>query len=316
MNYGQILSRAWQITWRWKILWVLGFLTALSSSLSSGSNLSYRMNDSDVAKWALDLPAWPNAALWLSLIGCGVLLLLLALSVLSVIATGGLIAGVQQVEEEGSTGLRAAWRVGVRRFWRMLGISLLVELPVVLLALVVVLLLAFGIVGLTNTGVDSTGGMAAAHTMSVLCGGLLCCTLVPIGIALTMVTTYAQRAAIVDDLPWIQALQRGWQVFRTHLGPSLVLGLINVAIGLAVGIVLGLVALPILLALFALFQADGVTTLFIVLSICAGLVAFAIYGFVEAILSTFIAAAWTLAYRQLTIGKPSAGLGVEPTQEP
>ncbi len=313
MNYGQILSRAWSITWRWKVLWVLGFLTALSSSLSSGTNLSYRMNDTDVANWALDLPAWPNAVLWLSLIGCGALVLALALAVLSVIATGGLIAGVQQVEEEGTTSLRSAWRVGVRRFWRLFGISLVVELPVFLLVLVVVLLLAFGIVGLTNTLTDSTGGMAIAHTVSVVCGSLLCCTLLPIGIALTMVTTFAQRAAILEELPWIQAVTRGWQVFRDHLGPSLILWLISVAIGLAVGILLGLVALPIVLALFALFEADGATALFIVLAVCAGVVSFAIFGFVEAVQGTFTSAAWTLAYRHLTAREPT---GVESTPEP
>ena len=26
MDFGKVIGRAWQITWRWKILWVLGFL--------------------------------------------------------------------------------------------------------------------------------------------------------------------------------------------------------------------------------------------------------------------------------------------------
>jgi len=312
MNYGQILSRAWQITWRWKILWVLGFLTALYSSLSSGSNLSYRLDDADLAKWALDLPAWPNAALWLSLIGCGALLLILALPVLSVIATGGLISGVQQIEEEGSTSLSGAWRVGVRRFWRLLGISLLTMLPVLVLAVVAAVLLAMGIVPVASTS-DSTAGARTAGILSVVCGGALCCVLIPLGLALTAVATYAQRAAILEELLWIESIKRGWQVFKSHLGPTVLLWLILLALGLAAGVLLGLVAFPVILALVALWQVDGATAWYIGLAVCAGLVGFIVYGLVNAILGTFTSAAWTLAFREITAGAPSA---TEPMFEP
>jgi hypothetical protein len=322
MNFGQVVSRAWQITRRWKVLWVLGFLVGLSSSISGGLNLSYRVSDTEMADWAYSLSRWPNATFWIVLIAGLTLVLLIALTVLSVVATGGLIAGVRQVEDEGSTTLRHAWRVGVRHFWRLFGLSLLVMLPAFLVTLVTIALLAFGIVGLTNSGIDSTGGMAVAHTLSVVCGSLLCCILVPIGVALGIVTTYAQRAAILENLPWIQAVQRGWQVLRGRLGPSLLLWLIYFAIGLGVSVLLGLGALPIVLALFALFQVDGATAGFVALAACAGLLTFAIYGLVEAILGTFTSAAWTLAYRQLTgaeaaaVDSVAAEATVEPMPEP
>lgn len=29
MNYGALIGRAWQITWRYKVLWIFGILLAL-----------------------------------------------------------------------------------------------------------------------------------------------------------------------------------------------------------------------------------------------------------------------------------------------
>ena len=37
MDFGKVLSRAWEITWRWKVLWVLGFLAALGQGTGGGS---------------------------------------------------------------------------------------------------------------------------------------------------------------------------------------------------------------------------------------------------------------------------------------
>lgn len=37
MDLGKVLSRAWDITWRWKLLWVFGFLVSLGQGWSRGS---------------------------------------------------------------------------------------------------------------------------------------------------------------------------------------------------------------------------------------------------------------------------------------
>lgn len=46
INYSAILSRAWNITWKYKILWIFGFLAALGSGggIRSGPQFSYQMN--------------------------------------------------------------------------------------------------------------------------------------------------------------------------------------------------------------------------------------------------------------------------------
>ncbi len=41
MNYTELIKRAARITWRYKVLWILGVLLALSGGAGSGSNLTY-----------------------------------------------------------------------------------------------------------------------------------------------------------------------------------------------------------------------------------------------------------------------------------
>ena len=36
MDYAGVLKRAWEITWRWKVLWILGFLASLGSGGGGG----------------------------------------------------------------------------------------------------------------------------------------------------------------------------------------------------------------------------------------------------------------------------------------
>ena len=108
MDYGKVLSRAWQITWRWKVLWVFGFLVGLGRSSSQGGSGSNWVEDRGGRQFIERIP--PEVVGILIALACVALLIGIALWVLSVIGRGALIGGVQQVEEEGSTDLGRAWR--------------------------------------------------------------------------------------------------------------------------------------------------------------------------------------------------------------
>ena len=46
MDYGEIITRAWNITWKNKFLWVLGFLAALTSIGSNSNSIQNSYNES------------------------------------------------------------------------------------------------------------------------------------------------------------------------------------------------------------------------------------------------------------------------------
>jgi hypothetical protein len=327
MEYGRVLKRAWEITWRWKVLWILGFLASLGSGAGGGGGqgAQYQVDSSDLNRW-FGRTGWPEV--WAAIGGAVLALLCLGiligigLWVLSVIARGGLIAGVQQVEDEGSTTLGAAWRVGVRRFWTLFGLSVLSSLPVLMLALAMVLALAAGLgVAVAGSGQgfqfsEPLGALGVGG--AVICGLSFCCLLIPLTIVLDQIRVYGERAAVLEGLGWIDAFKRGWQVLRDHLGPTVVLWLIFLAIGLVFGVVLAGLLAAVLLPFLPLLRNAEPAMWMLVPGCFGGLLAILILALVRSIIETFTSGTWTLAYRELTgLGRTEAvvELPVEPAAE-
>ena len=325
MDYGKILTRAWEITWRWKILWVLGFLAALGSGGgggSSGGSSSYTTGGEDWDRWfghtyyGPDFPAGIIAAI--VGIGCLVLIIGIAIWVVSVIARGGLIAGVQQVEEEGETSFGSAWRAGAKRFWSLFGISFLAAIPLIILAVigVIVLIAMFAGSGFAFTESGVAGGLGIAS--SILCGGVLCCGLIIVTIILQQIRLYAERAAVLEELGWIEAFVRGWNVLKANLGATIVFWVIFLAIGIVLAIVVGIVMVATVVPFVALV-ANVDPGPWILAPICGGgLIAIILGSLISAVVETFTSATWTLAYREMVglAGAPAMALAVEPAEEP
>jgi hypothetical protein len=316
MQYGQVLKRAWEIKWRWKILWVLGFLAGLGSGWggSGSSSSGYQFDSSDFERW----PGWtfnrPFPEVWAAIGGlvlgllCLGVIIVIALWVVSVIARGGLIAGVQQVEDKGATAFRTAWRVGAQRFWTLFGISVLTAIPMFILVILGLVALGAGIaasVGLFNVS-DAAGGVSIAAT--VLCGVSVCCLLIPLALILDQIRIYAERAAILEGRNWTDSFARGWQVLKEHIGPTIVLWIIFFALGLLFAIVIGggiaAITVPVAVAFGSgSFQPGPWIWAPIIIG---GVLAFLVFALLRSLVETFTSATWTLAYRELTGWQPIA----------
>jgi hypothetical protein len=300
MDYGKVLSRAWEITWRWKVLWILGFLASLGRGTGSTGNTGYTM-DSNNWQWGPGYRVPPEIIGILAAVGCLAVLIAIAIWVISIMARGGLIAGVQQVEEEGSTSFLDAWRVGRDRFWTLFGISILAFIPAFLLILIgvgVLVLLILGTVGAFDQAAEAMGALGIVG--SVLCGGTLCCGAVIVAAVLDQIRVYAERAAILEGLGWTEAFGRGWQVLKENLGPTIVFWIIFLVIGLVIGAVVAagvaVIALP-----FLGTMSQTNPGAWIVAPICfGGLVGAIVFALIGSIIETFTSATWTLAYREFT----------------
>ncbi|MBN1483717.1 MAG: hypothetical protein JXA37_03260 [Chloroflexia bacterium] len=313
MDYGRILHRAWEITWRWKILWLLGFLAVLGNGGRGGSNFNYQVDSAE------EMPGWfqgwswepsPQTIGWAIVLGFFGLLLGLALWALSIIARGGLIGGVVQVEEEGSTSLGRAWRAGRDCFWSLLGVAVLTFLPLLMLGLLLAglaLFFIFGVVGvaaLRSGDIESLLPFLAPGACAVpfcVCGMLL---LVAV---LNQLRIYAENAVVLEGRGWIDAVQRAWQVLRENLAPTLVLWLIFLAIGLLVLMVVGGLG-GIFFAPFAVVFGDsGPGSFPWPALILGGLVLGLLGALVGSVVQVFTSATWTLTYRRLVgLEEPAA----------
>jgi len=331
MDYGNVLSRAWRITWRWKILWVLGFLAGLGSGGGGGSpgNINYSADSGDFNQfpWKTTLSdiypgfenlawdqIWPTVAVVVALIVCVLLLIAIALWVVSVIARGGLIAGVQQVEDDGSTSFLSAWRAGRKKFWTLFGVGVLASIPMIILGLFLLGTLIFGIVTMVNTSQSpDLGSVPIILSSIVIIFLLLCCVLIPLALVLEQIRVYGERAAILEDLGWIDSFKRGWQVLKENLGHTVIFWLIYFALGIGLLIVSFVLILGVSLPFLFGFILMEPQTWMIAPAVCVGLVFFIGFILVKSIVTTFVSAGWTLAYREMTMletGEP------EPDSEP
>ena len=301
MDYGKVLGRAWEITWRWKVLWILGFLASLGRAAGGGRNPSYHTGGSDWGGPAgFEIP--PELVGILCGVGCLALIIGIALWVISVMARGGLIAGVQQVEDRRVTSFLAAWRVGRGRFWTLFGIGVLAAIPLIVLVVLGVLFLGFGVYISTQATGDPLGPRGAWGVLAplFLCGGTFCCGILILTAILAQIRIYAERAAILEDLGWIDAFKRGWEVMKENLGPTIILWLIFFVIGLALALLAFSVLLALFLPLIAILTSTDLGTWAIGPLCCGGLVAVSVTILLSAVVETFTSATWTLAYRELT----------------
>ncbi|MGD8626946.1 MAG: hypothetical protein PVJ34_20595 [Anaerolineae bacterium] len=302
MDFSKVLSRAWQITWRWKVLWILGFLASLGSGIGSGNGgMNYQFDSSNWDRWGYryQFDRIPGELIALIVgLGCLAILIGIALWVISVIARGGLIAGVQQVEETESTTFLGAWRVGRKKFWTLFGISVLAAIPIIVLVIA-------GIAAIM--GMFAVGGVLGGRSVgvgevlfSIFCGGTFCCGLAIAVIILSQIQTYAERAAILEDMGWLDAFRRGWQVLKENLGPTIIYWLIFFALGLIIVFLIMSGVFAVAAPLIAIFSSIDPGPWLVVPLCFGGLLGILLATVVGSIITTFTSTTWTLAYREFT----------------
>ena len=296
MDYGNVLARAWQISWRWKVLWILGLLAGLGRAMSGGSNSQYSTSGSE---WG-GIP--PEVAAGLAGAACLGIIVAIILWVVSVIARGGLIAGVQQVEEEGHTSFGSAWRGGARKFWTLFGIGVLAAIPMILAILLGVFVLGTTLfAGLTASGDTSfLGSVGAVLAPLACCSITLLCGLMIVALVLAQIRIYAERAAIIEDLGWIQAFGRGWEVLKENLGPTIILWIIFFVIALGLALLIGATLAVLMLPFLGLLSSADPASWAVGPLCCGGVIIVVVFAAITAFIETFTSATWTLAYRDLT----------------
>jgi hypothetical protein len=314
-NFGEVLTRAWQIVWRNKVLWIFGILagcgrsgTRFNSSSRGGSgNGGFGQLPPEVMRILQiiqeNLTAFIVAA-------CILGLLLWALMIfLGTIGKTGLIRGTFQAEE-GTERLifGQLFSESMPYFWRMLGVSLIVALPVLLL----VTALAAGFAALAiSAGNGSDAGTVGLIGMVPLLIGCLC-LLIPVIFVANMVIRQAENAIVLEDMRVMPALSRGWDVFRANLGPIILMAIMLAVIALVIGFV---IAIPIFLIVFpsviAFIASDTQNWTPLVLMTAGLCIYIPILLVLNGIMTSFMESAWTLTYMRLTRPQAQAPVTLE-----
>lgn len=319
MDFGEILTKAWKIIWKHKILWVFGILASLGSGSGGGnggggggssSNFNFQgnLNGKD-----FNLPPefqqsmnrfseiMSHVQWWMiALIILGLLVISLIFYAISVIGRNGLILGAKHADEGAekltfgelfSESLKYFWRI----FWFSIlaGIALFVVLMIIMIPMMVLGVLTMGIL--------------------MLCMIPLICVLIPVFMLVGVVIQQAIIAMVADNLGMIDGLKRGWNVFKANFWNlvllAIILGVISAVIGFIISLPMLIAFLPLALPMINAMSSGSfdytlfTTTGLISLGLCCVLTP--IIMFLNGVLTSYVESAWTLAYLRLT-RKPSA----------
>jgi hypothetical protein len=305
MDFGYVLKRAWQIIWKFKVLWIFGILASCGQAGGSGgSNSGYRFSGQDLnLSPNISLPHLDPVIIAL-LIGAGIFVIL-ALIVLAIllgtVGRVGLIRGTVKAEQ-GAVRLTFGelWRDGLQYFWRVFGLNLLVGVIIFLGVMAVIMVMI----------------IPTVFTFG-LCLIPLICLFIPAMWVVSVLIEQANVALVVENLGITEAISRGWRVVRDNIGNMIVMSLILfLGIGLIGGLIIGIplliVGTPAMMGVVAGTSAalrNGM-----IVSGLLFLVYLPVLFLLSGILKSYTTSAWTLTYLRLT-AKPSQSL-VDSTSVP
>jgi len=314
MNFGEVLSKAWKIIWKNKVLWIFGILSSCGRGGGGGGgggtgNTGFPGSNSgddpfsngqlpNMDEFGRNIENFFGSGeqTWIP-IAIGLFCLILIVSVvfifLGTIGRIGLIKGTLLAENnQVPLTFGQVWSVSTPFFWRVFLLNLVAGLAIFIAVMIIVI----------------PGVFLSIATMGI---GMFClipilCLLVPLGFVVTIILEQSNVAMVVENTGIMDAFKRGWRVCRENIGPVVVVALVLLVGG---GIIGFIIVLPVFLALLPIFAGvisndetvlTGMAVTTGVMLCCLVPVVIALQG----VLNSYIGSVWTLTYLRLTGKNP------------
>lgn len=304
MSYGEVLTRAWKIVWKFKVLWIFGIFASCgtgSGNGGGGNNVSYQYSSGDLPpqfeQFFGNIERFANDLWWIfGLLICLTCVLVLVAIFLSTIGKIALIKGTLRAEEGAERmGFIELFNASTPYFWRVFGLSLLLFFVFFVAAM-------FGMLVIMAATILTFG-------IALMCLVPLCCLFIPVMWAIGVILEQAYIAIVVEERGIADGLTRGWEVVKTHWEPMLVMGVILIFGAIIVGLI---IAVPMFLIMFPLLFTMGITGGNNMAPLAIGGICFLLYLPVlilaSGIIKAYVQSAWTLTFLRVT----GRGLTTEP----
>ncbi len=306
-NFGEVLTRAWQIIWKHKVLWIFGILASCArggggGSSGGGGNSGYQTGSGDnpfsgdkIERVMNQVGNFLENNWWIIIaVIVGIFLLSFVFYFLGMMGRVALIRGVAQADKDAeSLSFGELWAESMPFFWRVFGLNFLIGLAFLVLFIPLVL---FGIV---------TAGIG------FLCLIPLLCIMVPLSWVVMAIIEQAQNAIVLEDLNMLDGFKRGWEIVKANAVPIIIMMLI---LGIGSGIIGVIIALPIIIAVvpavIGMAVSQQTLTPFYIAAACC-VAYFPVLLFFNGILTAYIQASWTLTYLRLVKSKEEAPVIIE-----
>jgi len=331
VDHVGILKRAFNITRRYRALWIFGVLLALfGSSGGGGGGPNVTLPGGVDGRFPGTLPPGitlpsvdPGAIIGIAIACCCLLLLLAVASIaISYVARTSLYRMVNEIED---TGVSPSWREGFRLGWsrsalRLFVIDLAIGIP---FAVAVILVVAIALSPLLLLAVESDATRVLGVVLTIGLLLLAIVVLIVAGVLVSLVKRFMHRQAALEGRSIGQSIVDGYQMVRTNLKDSAVMWLLMFGAGLGWGIVM----IPVFIVVLILAALVGVlpawliwqSTELIWLTLLVGIPLFFLIMvpplvFLNGLYLVFQSSSWTLTYREfrarvLDLDAPPGPLG-------
>jgi hypothetical protein len=309
LDLRYILRRAWRITRRHRALWLFGFLIslgAMGTRIGLGGRGMWQSVAQELAPGSrAAIQRWFASPYFLAAAALLTLVAGAAFTVLGAVGRGALVSQVWRAEDRDRVALRAGWEAGRAHWIPVLLIRLVLGLPVTLLTLLgLAPPLLTQLVARLAQDASQWYGLALLLTPLTFLG----CTLPAAGVGVLLVgplsawQRLAVRAHLLESHGVGASVTHSWTRLRENLGPLALLWLILLGLQVMVlsALLVGLLQLGVGILLAALVGALIDPLAFFALLLAGwGLVWLLATG-AGSLVETFVSAAWTLAYREIT----------------
>jgi hypothetical protein len=286
-NIGNILKRAWQILWNYKVLWVFGFLMVLTGANGGGGGgggggTGYRYNpetansthnfpgvasgwmnsvrlwaDQNFGSWFATEQATLHTIMWV-VIAIFIFAVVVNL-LLSLVRYPAETAVMRMVDEHETSGSKVSFKQGWKLGWNIRAFRMwLIDTVLATPALLVAILVMVGVLVTINS--VGTGAIERFNPSMALAWVLLALVLaLPFGllmIALGMLREFVVRYAAIDGLGFGQAFSKGWSLFKKDFKDVFITWLVLLGIGIGLGFVMILVVF-LLIPAYAVMAIPG-----------------------------------------------------------
>jgi hypothetical protein len=285
-DFSEILTRAFQITWKHKVLWLFSALPALASFLIFPIMfipIFFLEEGSTNAPFFVDSPVY------------GILFFLFFIFifffsyVLYGISSAAVVLGAKRADEgEERFTFSELFNDSKPYWWRVLGVLLLIGLGVSLIFMVI--FGCFSLFGAVTVG------------LGFFCMVPLMLLMYPLMIVLYGVIEESQVAVVADDAGVTDAIRRGWELVRANFWQIVLISLI---VYVGISILTSIVMLPLMSPMFLIpFLMDSGTDFNprTMMLLMGGFSLFFIplMALIQGITVTFMKSTYTLVYLRLT----------------
>lgn len=287
MNFdiGAVLTRAWQITWKNKVLWGITALPILPVFLMFPFWLVLVFMDgfdpNKIENWVQN-PAFV-------ILGVIFYLVIIVGSVaLQIISRAAVTLGIFKVETENQPVVFVdGLKNGLRYFWRIFGVLALISGGIF-----VVFLIFFACMALVSV---ATMGLGA------ICIQPLFLLMLPVSMLVMALMEQAEAAVVADELGIMEAVKRAYELIRSNVWRYV---LITIVIYFGMNLIMSLIMFPLMIPFFFIMMNNLDSGMdfnnMLKLQAVFGAVLFPVMALVQGFIMTYLKSAMMLVYLRLT----------------